>query len=206
MPKVNVYLPDELAEAVRAAGIPVSTVCQRALEEAVRSVANPSITFTATFERFTNRARHVVEVAHGYAQAENVDLSSEHILQALFVEPEAVAAKTLASLNITEGAVEASVSKRSATADGTAVYAQALQEALKLGHNYIGTEHMLLAMVEGASTARDVLSEFGVTASALRRQVLSVLTSEGVPAPVDLNAALTDVVRRLEEIEKQIGK
>ena len=204
MPKINVYLPDELAEAVRSAGIPVSTVCQRALEEAVRNVANPTITFTPTFERFTNRARHVVEVANQRAEHEKVDLSSEHILLAQFAEPEAVAAKTLASLNVTQAVIEASVARRSSTGDGNAVYVQALQEALKLGHNYIGTEHMLLAMAEGGFTARDMLSELGITASALRRQVLSVLTNHGVPAPTDTSNKLDDIIKRLENLERKL--
>jgi ATP-dependent Clp protease ATP-binding subunit ClpA len=204
MPKINVYLPDELAEAVRSAAIPVSTVCQRALEEAVRNVANPQVTFTPTFERFTNRARHVAGVAAGLAAEDGVDLGSEHVLLGLFAEPEAVAGKALASLNITEAATAANVAQRSSTADGNSVYVQALQQALKLGHNYIGTEHILLGMAEGASTAREVLSDFGVTATALRRQVISILTSVGVPAPVDTNAKLDEVLKRLDELEKRL--
>jgi ATP-dependent Clp protease ATP-binding subunit ClpA len=210
MPKVNVYLPDELAEAVRASGVPVSTVCQRALEDAVREVGRAKINkhVIPTFERFTNRARNAVRLAAEAADRDGVDLGSEHVLLGLIAEGEGVGFKALVGLGVTAGAVTAGADKRSSTADGNAVYLQALHEALKLGHNYIGTEHMLLAIGEINNTAREILSELGVTASGLRRQVIAVLTGMGIPAPVPadtgLNAKLDEVLRRLEELEKRL--
>ncbi len=208
MPKVNVYLPDELAEAVRTTGIPVSTVCQRALEDAVREVRSAKIApgITPTLERFTNRARTVVRLASEHAALEGVDLGSEHVLLGLIGEGEGVGARALVALGVTGPAVAAGVEKRSSTADGNGVYMQALHEALKLGHNYIGTEHMLLGMAEVANTGRDVLSDLGVTAAALRREVIRILTSIGVAAPVtlapaDVAAKLDEIVTRLEQLE-----
>jgi ATP-dependent Clp protease ATP-binding subunit ClpA len=105
-------------------------------------------------------------------------------------------------LGITNAAVTADVAQRSSTADGNATYRQALHEALKLGHNYIGTEHLLLGIVETQCTARDALSELGATSSAVRHQVIALLTSAGVPAvPV---ATLDDIVKRLEQLERRL--
>ena len=206
MPKVNVYLPDDLAEAVRATGVPVSTVCQRALEVAVREASATKI--TPTFERFTPRAKAVVQQAGSLAAGEIVDLGSEHVLRALLTG-EGVAAKAFAALGVTDELVVAALEKRSSTADGNSLYFKALQEALKLGHNYIGTEHMALAIEKG-STAADVLSDLGVTLSGLRSQVMTVLTGLGIAAPAhaapapELGKKLDEVIQRLEQLEKRL--
>src|SRR5437764_13208380 len=134
MPKVNVYLPDDLAEGVRSANIPISTVCQRALEEAVREVHAAKLApgVTPTYERFTQRARNAVGLAAGFAADDGVDLGSDHVLRGLIKEGEGVAARALAQLAVTDAAVAAEMEKRSSTADGNAIYLQALKEALTL--------------------------------------------------------------------------
>ena len=206
MPKINVYLPDDLAEAVRQSGVPVSSICQRALEAAVRDAH--SITITPTFERFTPRAKAVVTKAGALASEDGVDLGSEHILRALLTG-DGVAAKALAQLNVRDDLVVPALERRSSMADGSAIYLKALQEALKLGHNYIGTEHMALGIEKG-STAAEVLSDLGITLSGLRNEVMSVLTGLGVPAPTHAAPApalaekLDEVLRRLEELEKRL--
>ena len=207
MPKINVYLPDDLAEAVRASGVPVSTVCQRALETAVRDASATKI--TPTFERFTPRAKAVVGKAGMLATEDGVDLGSEHILRGLLTG-DGVAAKAFAQLGVTDDLVVAALEKRSSTADGQAMYLRALQEALKLGHNYIGTEHMALGIEKG-STAADVLSDLGVTLSGLRSQVMTVLTGLGIAAPAhtapapELGKKLDEVIQRLEQLEKRLS-
>jgi ATP-dependent Clp protease ATP-binding subunit ClpC len=209
MPKVNVYLPDDLAEAVRSANIPISTVCQRALEEAVREVHSIKLGLgiTPTFERFTQRARNAVKLAAGFATDEGVDLGSDHVLRGLVAEGEGVAARALAQLAVTDAGVTSAMEKRSSIADGNGVYLEALKEALKLGHNYIGTEHMLLAMTQANSTARDVLNDLGVPSSAVRATVMQLLTSIGVnpvPKPADVSGKLDEVIKRLEQLEKRL--
>ena len=203
MPKVNVYLPDELAEAVRQTGVPVSKICQRALEQAVRDVRTQTASgLTPTFERFTTRARTVVRLAKEAAEVDGVDLGSEHVLLGLVNEGEGVGAKALAALGVTADAVTTAIKRRSSTADGAEVLRRALNEALKLAHNYIGTEHIALAMTELVnSTARDILNELGVTTAALRNEVISILTSITKPASVTLE----DVVARLERLEKRLS-
>jgi ATP-dependent Clp protease ATP-binding subunit ClpC len=210
MPKVNVYLPDDLAEAVRATGVPISKVCQRALAQAVRDVgdARTVLGIPPTFERFTARARLVVSLASGYAAADDVDLGSEHVLRGLMNEGSGVATKALVALGVTDEAIVAATAERSSTADGPSVFLEALKEALKLGHNYIGTEHLLLGIASTDNTAKDALADLGVTASAVKREVISVLTNTHVPAkpaePADVGAKLDEVLRRIEELEKRL--
>src|SRR4051812_4520606 len=93
VPKINVYLPDDLAEAVRDAQIPVSSICQSALERAVREVtalrehsSAPAATdvlpdFPTAFYRYTNRARKAVELAGDAARScGHSYIGTEHIL------------------------------------------------------------------------------------------------------------------------------
>jgi ATP-dependent Clp protease ATP-binding subunit ClpA len=208
MPKINVYLPDDLAEAVRATGVPVSSICQRALETAVREAK--TVTITPTFERFTPRARAVVAVAADLAAADGADLGSEHVLRGLLTG-EGISAKALQALGVNDDLVTKALEQRSSTADGSPVYLAALQEALKLGHNYIGTEHMLLGIASTNCTASDVLSDLGITASGLRSHVISTLTGMGIPAPLKpaaeagLATKLDELIHRIGELEKKLS-
>src|SRR5689334_9408393 len=110
MPKINVYLPDDLAEAVKEAGVPVSPVCQRALEGAVRRVAavrqaaqldlgqgDP----TATLTHFTARARTAVRLAIEQArEAGAPEVGTEQLLAGLLAEGGNLALGILRSLEI----------------------------------------------------------------------------------------------------------
>src|SRR6516162_1385190 len=113
------------------------------------------------FERFTDRARRVVVLAQEEARLRNHNfIGTEHILLGLIHEGEGVAAKALESLGITLEAVREKVeeivghagSSTSASPPFThrakKVLELSLREALQLGHNYIGTEHMLLGLVQ----------------------------------------------------------
>jgi ATP-dependent Clp protease ATP-binding subunit ClpC len=213
MPKVNVYLPDELAEAVRASGVPVSTVCQRALEAAVREVRDAKVEgeVVPTLERFTDRSRSVVAFASAAALGENADLGSEHILIGLLREGEGVGGHALAALGIGTDAVVAAARTQSSTADGKDVYRAALKEAFKLGHNYVGTEHLLLAIATLNCTAREILNDLGANASAVKHQVISILTNAfpqaKLAAATDtaVTAKLDEVLRRLGELEQRLA-
>ncbi|MEO7442163.1 MAG: Clp protease N-terminal domain-containing protein, partial [Acidimicrobiales bacterium] len=93
MPKINVYLPDDLAEAVKAASIPVSSVCQRALEQALQtagavreSVRRPPGD-GGIYGRLTDRARHVLMLAETQArQHRHGEVGSVHLLLAMLDE------------------------------------------------------------------------------------------------------------------------
>lgn len=111
MPKINVYVPDELAEAIKEAGIPVSAVCQRALETAVRrvtaireAVQSPSWDLderSGRLARFTDRASTVVRMAVEEARTESApEVGTEHLLAGLLAEGANMALEVLGALEI----------------------------------------------------------------------------------------------------------
>lgn len=111
MPKINVYVPDELAEAVKEAGIPVSAVCQRALETAVRrvtaireAVISPSAELddrSGRLSHFTARARTVVKLAIEQARERSAaEVGTEHLLHGIVAEGGNLALQVLSALEI----------------------------------------------------------------------------------------------------------
>lgn len=113
----------------------------------------------AGFGRFTPRARNVVVVSQNTAHAAgNAEITPEHLLLALFAEPDGIAAKLLASQGITAETAQAAITLPPPSEqvpalipfNGGAKKALELtfRQALRLGHNYIGTEHILLALAE----------------------------------------------------------
>ena len=203
MPKINVYLPDDLAEAVRSSGVPVSTICQRALEAAVRE-ANRHDHADVRALHPTGAGRRVRCCEPGRCRRRR---PRERARAAALLTGDGVAAKAFAQLGVTDELVVAAMERRSSTADGSATYFKALQEALKLGHNYIGTEHLALGIDKGTPAA-DVLGDLGVTLSGLRSQVMTVLTGLGIAAPAhtapapELGKKLDEVIQRLEQLER----
>lgn len=115
MPKINVYLPDDLAEAVKDAGVPVSAVCQRALEQAVRRVTairSMQSVADAPSVNVTRRALSVVQSAQASAGAEGLaETGTEHLLRALLVDGR-MAVHVLTALEITPRQVLVALDKR----------------------------------------------------------------------------------------------
>ncbi len=148
------------------------------------------------FERFTDRARRVVVLAQEEARMLNHNyIGTEHILLGLIHEGEGVAAKALESLNISLEDVREQVSEiigKGQTAPAghipftpraKKVLELSLREALQLGHNYIGTEHILLGLIrEGEGVAAQVLQKLGADLNRVRQQTIQLLSggaSEG---------------------------
>ena len=161
------------------------------------------------FERFTDRARRVVVLAQEEARMLNHNyIGTEHILLGLIHEGEGVAAKALESLGISLEGVRAQVEEIIGqgqqapsghipfTPRAKKVLELSLREALQLGHNYIGTEHILLGLIrEGEGVAAQVLVKLGADLNRVRQQVIQLLSgyqgkeavqtggpAEGVPA------------------------
>jgi len=142
------------------------------------------------FERFTDRARRVVVLAQEEARMLNHNyIGTEHILLGLIHEGEGVAAKALESLGISLDAVRSQVTEiigegQSAptghipfTPRAKKVLELSLREALQLGHNYIGTEHILLGLIrEGEGVAAQVLQKLGADLNRVRQQVIQLLS------------------------------
>src|SRR6186713_3394531 len=142
------------------------------------------------FERFTDRARRVVVLAQEEARMLNHNyIGTEHILLGLIHEGEGVAAKALESMNISLDAVREQVQEiigqgQAAptghipfTPRAKKVLELSLREALQLGHNYIGTEHILLGLIrEGEGVAAQVLHKLGADLNRVRQQVIQLLS------------------------------
>ena len=142
------------------------------------------------FERFTDRARRVVVLAQEEARLlKHHYIGTEHILLGLIHEGDGVAAKALESLGISLEAVRSQVEKiigKGKSEPGShipftprakKVLEFSLREALQLGHNYIGTEHILMGLIrEGEGVAAQVLTKLGANLSLVRKEVINLLS------------------------------
>jgi hypothetical protein len=145
------------------------------------------------FERFTERARQVVVLAQEEARALTHNyIGTEHILLGLLREEEGLAARVLESLGITVERVRAQVVRIVGSGEEVTsgqipftprakkVLELALREALSLGHNYIGTEHILLGLVrENEGVAARILLDFDADSEKVRNQVVRMLSGPG---------------------------
>jgi ATP-dependent Clp protease ATP-binding subunit ClpA len=174
------------------------------------------------FERFTDRARASVVLAQEEARLLNHSyIGTEHLLLGLLRESDGVAAKALASLGISLQAVRSQVEEIIGqggspsppghipfTPRAKKVLELSLREALQLGHNYIGTEHILLGVIrEGEGVAAQVLAKLGADLSRTRQQVVQLLSghqgptgrAEGAPGTAR-TPATQDVLRAAEQL------
>jgi ATP-dependent Clp protease ATP-binding subunit ClpC len=173
------------------------------------------------FERFTDRARRVVVLAQEEARVLNHDyIGTEHILLGLLHEGEGVAAKALEALGISLEAVrqrvEEIIGKGKDAPSGhipftpraKKVLELSLRESQQLGHNYIGTEHILLGLIrEGQGVAAQVLTSLGADMDRSRQQVIQLLHGyqgegqgrQGMRLLPASSAVLEDIVARQTE-------
>jgi ATP-dependent Clp protease ATP-binding subunit ClpC len=239
MPKINVYLPDDLAESVKEAGLPVSAICQRALEQsakrvsAIRAVVLGDLSGedpTAGLTSFTQRARDVLKLAITAARDRGaVEVGTSDVLHGLLTEGKNLALHVLRSIDVDPTNVLRDLRQEESQSAGAAPRmginaANALElavvEALTLGHNYVGCEHLLLGLVaEPDGTAGRVLRNLGAEPRAVRHAVLAALagyvhlqtnqaaTGGGAAQLVAtaVGKAMEPVLRRLDRLEERVG-
>jgi ATP-dependent Clp protease ATP-binding subunit ClpA len=167
------------------------------------------------FERFTDRARRVVVLAQEEARMlKHNYIGTEHILLGLIREAEGVAAKALESLGISLDAVRQQVEEIIGqgqqapsghipfTPRAKKVLELSLREALQLGHDYIGTEHVLLGLIrEGDGVAAQVLVRLGADLNRVRQQVIQILHGRpGEPRRRE-RPLVTEVQARFDAVE-----
>lgn len=148
------------------------------------------------FERMTDRARRIVVLSQEEARMLNHDyIGTEHLLLGMVHEGEGVAAQALQSLGISLDAVRSQVEEIIGqgpqapsghipfTPRAKKVLELSLRESLQLGHNYIGTEHLLLGLIrEGDGVAALILVKLGAELTRVRQQVIQILHGLGAPA------------------------
>ena len=274
VPKINVYLPDDLADAVKEMGVPVSAICQRALEASVRRVTAirqaalgevPLEDSAGRLAHFTAKARTAVGLAVRSAHASgSAVVGTEHLLAGLLAEGTNMALVILNSMEIEPDVLRSALAAAGVTFptpetpdragpgagagpgragqdrgalrfSGPAANALelAVTEAVGLGHNYIGCEHLLLGLASetegtGGAVLRDLGAEprpvrramtaalAGYTAIAASKQARAATAQTAVQAgaqPPEVLTMLREAVRdalqplteRLERLEQRLG-
>lgn len=234
MPKVNVYLPDELAAAVKDANVPVSAICQSALERAVREVtalreAEPgrhpenqewAAGTGIAFARYTNRARHAVSLGRQAALGLGQDcVGTEHLLLGILEEGGNLAVRVLEGFDVLPDDVEREIrghitagespaSDTPLTPNARTALELASNESAKLGLNYLGCEHLLLGLIaEPRGLAGSVLRQLGLELRITRRAVVTALSGY-VHAqrnePAASRTRLDEILERLDAIEARL--
>jgi ATP-dependent Clp protease ATP-binding subunit ClpC len=227
-PKINVYLPDDLAAEVRSAGIPVSAVCQQALADAVaRSRTGGTASDHAVHaadtgddlsRSFTKRAYSVLADAEKAAEQSAAEPTTVDLVAAL-VDSGGLAVVVLeaAELDPHDVLEELRARQTQGGRPGTLeeVAERAVEQARGLGHGYVGTEHLLLGLTSGPTRelARATLKDLGLTHERALRGVTTALsayayaretlTFSGLSAPI--RAALEDIRTRLVRLESSRG-
>jgi len=175
------------------------------------------------FERFTDRARRVVVLAQEEAKMLNHNyIGTEHILLGLIHEGEGAAAKALESLGISLESVREQVQDIIGqgqqqptghipfTPRAKKVLELSLREALQLGHNYIGTEHILLGLIrEGEGVAAQVLVKLGADLNKVRQQVIQMLSGSPGREPAAVSGAAHDTQQQAQggsQVLDQFGR
>lgn len=214
-PKINVYLPDELASEVKAAGIPVSAVCQQALADAVATSQGVDGSAPVGEDSFTRRAAGVVATAREAADGEPTTVD----LVGAMVDSGGLALSVLEAADIAPEDFHDELRARQARDGGAGPLDDALELAVEqargLGHSYVGTEHLLLALTAGPTRelARRTLVDMGLkheqalrgvaTALSAYRYARESITFAGISAPI--RSALEDIRARLARVESGLS-
>ena len=179
------------------------------------------------FQRFTDRARRVVVLAQHEARTLDHDyIGTEHILLGLIDEGQGVATTALTSMGISleemRQAVQDSIGRGAQppesghipfTPQAKKVLELSLRESMRLGHEYIGTEHILLALIREGGGAAQLLARAGVDLDRARQQVVELLYGHreagpaAAPPPAaadEITGRLISIVRRLDAIERRL--
>ena len=223
MGKVNVYLPDELEAAVRASGLSISAICQQAIVDvlATAEALAPSRSshshhdididsLLAGATRVTPRLKAILgELADD--RTNDAPITAHDLFGAIALHGENVGAQVLrlAGVELPPPAGTGRKSKRTGprparralSADAAGVLSSALRIAIDFRHNYIGAEHVVVALAEPPSPMADMFTALGVDGSQLRRlvdQVVGGLARPGTAAPV------SPPVERIDRLEREM--
>ena len=173
------------------------------------------------FERFTERARQVVVLAQEEARTLGHNyIGTEHVLLGLLREEEGIAARVLESLDVTLADVRAQVARIVGQGDEVVsgqipftprskkVLELSLREALSLGHNHIGTEHILLGLArENEGVASRILLDFGADSEKIQNEVIRALSGAGSPPFVPESPPVSpEVIAEIERVQREMAE
>ncbi|MDI6103601.1 Clp protease N-terminal domain-containing protein [Actinoplanes sp. NEAU-A12] len=235
MPKINVYLPDDLADAVRETGLPVSPICQRALEQAVRRITTIRQAVLSDIDpawpaerlpSFTARLIAALNLAASRArEAGAASVTTGDLLHGLLTEGNNLGLQILSAMDVAPESLTAPSTSETPAAPGglrfSAAAAVALElsvgEAIGFGHNYVGCEHLLIGLAaEPDGAAGDLLRSRAVDGKAARRTVAAAVAgyahlraTTADPAatpPALLNALRAELAPLVQRIERLEGR
>ena len=208
MAKVNVYLPDDLERDVRDAGLAVSPICQEALRAALDRLAGVRAGDAAR-GRLTPRLAAIIEQAKAERAAMGRKLCDDELLCFIMKHGENLGARalTLLGVDLPDPALQppTKAMKGHGELDPAAqdLLVVSFKVAIDMRHDYVGTEHVVIAVAEGGGVHGQTLAALGVTPRNLRAQVEKLLanqwTTERMPPEHDpaLLDRLEDEVQRL---------
>ncbi len=234
MPKINVYLPDDLAEAVRDTGLPVSPICQRALEQAVRritTIRQAVLTdldpdrLTEQLPSFTARLVTAITLAADRAagSAPTGPVTTGDLLHGMLAEGHNLSLRLLTAMDVAPSSLTAPATSEPSVTDGTLRFSDpaavalelAVGEAIGLGHNYVGCEHLLIGLAaEPDGAAGALLRSRAVDGKSARRTVAAALEgyahlrAANTNGPNDANspaALLASILERLDALESKVN-
>ena len=240
MPKINVYLPDDLADAVRDTGVPVSAICQRALEQAVRrmtAIRQAVLTdldaagLASRLPHFTARTVSVLSLATDRAkQAGAAAVTTGDLLHGMLAEGGNLGLQILTALDVSPSTLTAPTDAEPAlpgpaegglrlSAPASVAIELAVTEAIGLGHNYVGCEHLLLGLAaEPDGAAGTLLRARGADGKTTRRAVATTMAGFAAgyarvqkdnSGTADLltavRAELAPLIERIEHLEARVN-
>jgi ATP-dependent Clp protease ATP-binding subunit ClpC len=203
MGKVNVYLPDDLERAVRAAGLSISAVCQSALQSALAKLGQLSSTGQG---HFTPRLAAIIDSQRTLRAGQGRDVSALDLLCGILKDGENLGARAVQALGVDLPIPDVPQGHEGTGAlapDALEALANAFKIALDMRHDHVGTEHVVIAMAADGASAHDIFAVLGVTDRLLRQQTERMIanpwTHQHVKPEVqpDAFARLEEEVRRL---------
>lgn len=204
MGKVNVYLPDDLERAVRDAGVPISSVCQSALRDAVDAVSTIRADGDLAAAQLTPRLRAILATRPATAL---------ELLGAIVLHGENLGARVLVDLGVElppprsskaiAKRVGRSSSASSASTEVREVLVAAYRVALELQHNYLGAEHVVVALAQDDSPTASLFAALGLDERSVRARVVRLLTN---PWRADAPGASPPPPDRLDRFEAELQR
>jgi ATP-dependent Clp protease ATP-binding subunit ClpC len=189
MGKVNVYLPADLERAVRAAGLSISAICQAALQRELARLQRLRSTGQAAF---TPRLAAIIEALKSDLAAQGRDVTARDLLCGILKHGDNLGARAVAAMGVdlpSHHRAESGGGDGSLAHDAIDALCEAYKVSLDMRHDWLGTEHVVIALAADGSPFREMFAALGISDRLLRQQVERMIA----------NAWTTDHVKPVED-------